>query len=294
MQPRALTLLMLALRFASCRSGQGEELRLNAFTEAGELAQVTFAAKGVTKCSPAVGFVLDDDLGVLIHCYPRPSLLSVQMSRTIEWMDKVGVCAIGYNADCLRLKTDWRGVVENHKFIFGEPPSVKKIASKLSLVLTSGLYPDRGASDKETPFARPLAASVLFLARECGDGEVEKGLECGGFQLLQLDNSGALYQCHQRSVTALGTITKHSEDLSAIADIVASHRQQPTAAALADTVERVATHLFQHVQRDSTGESAEIDCECECLAIDARGKGHFLVARTPELLRSALLSSLSN
>jgi len=262
--------------------GSGDELRLNAYTSSGELAQVTFASRGVEKSSPAVGFVLDDDnVGVLLHCSPRPSPLSVRVSGTIEWMDSVGVCAVGYKADCLRLKTEWRGIVENHKFVYGEAPAVRKIAAKLSSVLTSGLYPDR--SDKEAPFARPLAASVLFLARE---------REAPRLRLVQLDNSGAIFRCHQ--IAALGSVATaaHSQDLAAISsDIVASSQSAHGGGDLAALVERVAASLFRHVRRVRDLED-DGELECECLIVDKRGRGHVLLANSPEKLGIAISAAL--
>jgi 20S proteasome alpha/beta subunit len=252
----------------SIRASAGNELRLNAYTRDGDLAQVTFAARGVGKSSPAVGFVLKGNVGVLLFGRPCSSPLSVPVSRTTEWMDKVGICAVGYRADCARLKTEWRGVVENHKFIFGEAPSVNKIASKLSTVLTSGMYPDR--NEKEAPFARPLAASVLFLASEGGS-----------MRLLQLDNSGTIYEC--KGLAALGSVSSHADDLAAIVQVLST--DQTTAAA----IESVASRLFQHIKRDL---DEDVQLECECLLVDASGQGHVLLGRSPEELRGAVLVKL--
>jgi len=269
-----LIIIIMALLWASVTSSgsasgasAANELRLNAYTSDGDLAQVTFAARGVGKSSPAVGFVLKGNVGVVLFCRPCSSPLSVPVSRTIEWMDKVGVCAVGYRADCARLKTEWRGVVENHKFIFGEAPSVNKIASKLSTVLTSGMYPDR--NEKEAPFARPLAASVLFLATEGGS-----------MRLLQLDNSGTIYDC--KGLAALGSVSSHADDLAAIVDAISTDSKT-----IAATIESVASRLFQHIKRDS---EEDVQLECECLLVDASsGQGHVLLGRSPEELGGAVL-----
>ena len=287
--------LVLASTCASASASGGEELRLNAYTSEGELAQVAFAARGVDKCSPAVGFVVGDELGVLLSCSPRPSPLSLRVSSTIEWMDGVGVCAVGYKADCLRLKTEWRGVVENHKFIFGEAPAASKIATKLSAVLTSGLYPERGRDkEREAPFARPLAASVLFLASD----EAPAG---GRLRLLQLDNSGAIFRCHK--LAALGSLAAHAKDLAAVSDAVGSASVSASGDEAAALVERVAASLFRHSQRalgfdsDLAGgggdTETEAELELECLVVDGRGRGQHLRADSPAQLRSALVASLA-
>lgn len=266
-------------------SSSSDELRLNAYTSDGDLAQVAFAARGVGKSSPAVGFVVNG-VGVLLHCSPCESLLSQRISRTIEWMDSVAICPIGYGADCLRVKTEWRGVVENHKFSFGEPPAVDKIASKLSTMLTSGLYPEQRGDDEPLPFARPLASSVLFLAAADKQRSKASG---NGNRLLLLDNSGAIFQCHK--LASLGTISKHKEDLDAVASILLLASDTDTETATKGVVERVAAKLLDHVAR--THEDAPGALDLECCVVDATGRGHVLPLTHTAAELAAELSKIS-
>jgi len=269
---------------SSSASSSSDELRLNAYTSDGELAQVAFASRGVGKSSPAVGFLVNG-VGVLLHCSPCDSLLSQRIFRTIEWMDSVAICPIGYGADCLRVKTEWRGVVENHKFSFGEPPAVDKIASKLSTMLTSGLYPEQRGDDEPLPFARPLASSVLFLAAVDKQRSKASG---NGNRLLLLDNSGAIFQCHK--LASLGTISKHKEDLDAVASILLLARETDDEAATKSIVERVAAKLLNHVAR--AHEDAGV-LDLECFVVDATGKGHVLPLTHTAAELAAELSKVS-
>ena len=270
----ASTLSTLAARDAQT------ELRLNAYTTEGALAQVAFASRGVGKSSPAFGFLLDDDVGVLLSCGPQQSRLTERSGTGMEWQDSVGICPVGWQSDCLRLKTEWRDVVEQHRFKFGEAPSVDKIATKLSSLLTRGLYPERSDA-----FARPLAASVLFIA--------------GGNRLLMLDSSGSLYQCH--SLACLGSISSSRSELDAIEALIFGspdqeadnkqqkiHRKKP----LRTTVTSVAAKLVEHVKskRDGdTGLSVD-DVEIECCVCKKQG-GRVFVARSIEELDTLLSST---
>lgn len=255
-------------------SCSGAELRLHSYTSDGELAQVAFAARGVQKCSPAVGFLTDNKMGVLLTCYPAPSPLAIGGMPLIEVKDRVGICTIGYNADCLRIKTDWRGIVENHKFTFGEPPTVDKIASKLSAVLTSGLYPE-----KKEAFARPLATSLLFLAHDHEIGE--------GNRLIMLENSGAIYQCH--GLASLGSIAGKSFDMDAIEASLTEHLdlKNPQRLDWKGIIDRVAGQVFGHVRQGYDEQLVEL--RCECCVFDRSGHGHLLpIASSLEELRENL------
>lgn len=254
----AVVLIMhITLASASARGDAGAELQLNTYTHDGELAQIAFASRGVRKSSPAVGFVLDD-VGVLMSCGPRPSLLAQRTDAGIEVMDNIGFCPVGWKSDCLRLKSEWRQVVEGHKFQFGEAPSVDMIASRLSTFMTRGLYQERSDA-----FARPLAASVLFI---------EHSPEERRNRLVLLENSGAVYQCHFLACT--GSISSSQSDVDAIEALIFGGGGKVDKRDLRDIIKSVAAKLIKHVKGKFGGggdddESDDFEVEIECCIMKA-------------------------
>lgn len=257
------------------------ELQLNAYTKEGELAQIAFASRGVAKSSPAVGFVLHNGVGVLLSCVPRQSLLAERPGTGMEWQDNVGICPVGWQSDCLRLKSEWRDVVEQHRFRFGEAPSLDKIATRLSSLLTRGLYPERSDA-----FARPLATSVLFIA--------------GGSKLVLLDSSGSLYQCH--SLACLGTISSSRSEMDAVEALIFGHehsdkqQEQPQPKPLRTIVTSVAGKLFEHVKNKQGGDAPDdgtIDVDFEC-CICKEGVGRVFVAKSVEEIDAMMMTMISN
>jgi hypothetical protein len=203
-----LVLALIAL-LASARS-VASDFSLNQYTDAGEVAQITYAGRFLSKCPPIVGFTAArGKLGVLIRAKRKSHPLLAAPLTTIELSNGYAMCAVGLESDCSRVKRDWRDVVESDIFTYGEVPSLEKLSSRVSSFFTRGLY-----RESEDDITRPLAASVIVLQQPAFNGERDATAK-----LRVLHNTGAVVE---GAFGVLGSLQGDDDSMHTVAALVES------------------------------------------------------------------------
>lgn len=188
--------LMLCLVQSTSRLSKGlgtNDLSLHLYTEDGQVAQLAYAQRAVSRCQPRFGF-FDDDTGriALFSVTKLPPRLVSAHSFSIDVANEGAIVCLtaGYQSDCTYLLNHKNILIQTHCLTYGEPPNLDSLGSELSEWMTRGMYMQR-----EDPLSRPLAASLLIAAH---DRDLKRN------RLMQVDNSGYI---SDRRLSMLGSLS---------------------------------------------------------------------------------------
>lgn len=156
-------LLLSLLNYVILGSGVSEnDISLFTYTDAGELGQITYASIPVSRDAPSIGFIdTNTDIGCFICCSKtKLNSLCKEIEPRIQYNDELRyiISSVGYQPDCKYIRTELNSHCQNHKFLYGENPSMDSVTSHMATWITRGLY-----TNDEDRVARPLAASLLLL-----------------------------------------------------------------------------------------------------------------------------------
>mmetsp|Transcript_33223 Transcript_33223/g.48067 ORF Transcript_33223/g.48067 Transcript_33223/m.48067 type:complete len:279 (+) Transcript_33223:18-854(+) len=152
------------------------------YTDKGEIGQLNFASKAISRSCPTIGFVdQNTKCSCVISCSEVPSSLCNQMRRNIEYSSELGCVLVinGYKPDCDYLRNEYCSYSQNHKLLYAENPPIDCLSSHLSQWITRGLYSED--DEDEIRIARPLATSIMLSKY---DDLLDKN------RLVIIDNSG--------------------------------------------------------------------------------------------------------
>jgi 20S proteasome alpha/beta subunit len=174
------------------------DMSLNYYTPAGEVAQIAYAAKLVERGPPTIGWVSKSGrFAVVLKVSKRDSTLMVPSNREIAKLSAgMAAVATGYPPDLMPFLKEAVAVVATHNHIFSEPPSADKVRLRLSKWLTKGMYIKPKSGDEEEEFipSRPMAAYML-LAHTNNGNERSKN-DGSGAQLTCIRNDGICCSCN--------------------------------------------------------------------------------------------------
>lgn len=242
-------LAFLLLMAAVVANSRGSDLRLNQYTEKGEVAQITYAGRFVSKCMPVVGFTAAKGrLGILLRAKRRGHPLLASPVSTISTQHGYAMCVVGLESDCSRVRRDWLDVVESDLFTFGEVPSLEKLSSRISSAFTKGLYRE----DKDD-ITRPLAASVLVIQKPAFQGEKDRNAK-----LRVLYNTGSVIE---GVFGALGSVSDDHPIMEKIAALVEKGIEEENRSKLKALVGGIYDLLVAHVESKGLEEVQELEME---------------------------------
>ena len=182
---------------------------LRQYTEKGEIAQLAYSALAIEKDAPLIAFADPETSSAIILLVNRvaSSLMSFPSgsnARLEHLRDEKLVTAVGgFVADGNYARVHLFSLIQNHRFVFGESPSLENLSSQMSSWITRGLYTDR-----EDPIERPLALSLL-LSTYCAEENRAK--------LVLVENSG-LVTDRKYVVTGALSAVHRKQILSIIAE----------------------------------------------------------------------------
>ena len=253
----------------------GSDLSLNRYTDDGELAQITYAGRFLSKCSPAVGFTAaNGKVGVLLRVKRRSSPLLAKPIGAIERAYGFSMCIVGLESDCSRARRDWYELVESDLFTFGELPSLEKLTSRMSAFFTRGLY-----QDNEDKIARPLAASTMILQSPSPGSPA---------RLRVVRNTGLVYE---GVFATLGSVAIDKDALERLADVVEPLTSRGSdlemEGALASSIDALCGILLEHLE----SKGVEEGCDFECAICRQNGDENDYFRGSREAISQALSSS---
>ena len=177
MRPLLLWLVGPWLGLAARRELAPSDVSLSRYSETGELPQLRYAARSVSRASPVLAFVgahQDEAVTVLLRLR-RLSPLSDDRDavRPFETMDDALLFAAGYPPDCRAILVQAAVVTQSHKLVFGGPPPTALLSGELRRWVSRGMR-----REEKDAVVRPLAAAVVVC-------DVPRGgplavLDCGG------------------------------------------------------------------------------------------------------------------
>jgi 20S proteasome alpha/beta subunit len=188
-------LALLVVTARSAGSAALNDLSMHKYTDNGEVAQLAYAARAVSRSSPRLCFKDEQTGCILLFAFNKAaSDLSSRFSSGIEFAPEANtvLLPVGYGPDSRYLLTQVNMVVQNHCLVYGEGPNLHYLAMQISRWVTRGMY--RGGED---PIARPLASAVVLAAVDSGGSEAVN-------RLLQVDNTGAVTE---RRVSMMGALS---------------------------------------------------------------------------------------
>ena len=202
-------LLVVRASSGSSGNGNGNTASLRQYTEKGEIAQLAYSALAIEKDAPMIAFADPETSSAVILLVNRvasslmsfPSGTNARLEHLRE--EKLVTAVGGFAADGTYAKVHLFSLIQNHRFIFGESPSLENLSSQMSSWITRGLYTDR-----EDPIARPLALSLL-LSSFCAEENRAK--------LILVENSG-LVTDRKYVVTGALSAVHRTQVLSIIAE----------------------------------------------------------------------------
>jgi 20S proteasome alpha/beta subunit len=153
------------------------DISVNQYNEQGEIGQLIYASQCVSKYSNACIAFADErrKFVLFIASHTEVSKLAnlCRHDRRIHMLQKssgrcVTALLVGYKPDCTYVLNYLLYIIQNHLLVYGEGPSVAKIAHELSSWVSRGLgtLTPSASSERDDDIVRPLAASVVLGSLE--------------------------------------------------------------------------------------------------------------------------------
>lgn len=242
-----LVLFFLALTVSILANGR--DLSLHQYTDKGEVAQITYAGRFISKCLPVVGFTAaKGHLGIILRAKRRGHPLLASPVSTISTDHGYAMCVIGLESDCSRVRRDWLNVVESDLFTFGEVPSLEKLSSRISSAFTKGLY-----REEEDAITRPLAASVLVVQKPAFLGGRDRQAK-----LRVLYNTGSVIE---GVFGALGSVSEDLEAMNEMAALIEQCLEEEDRGKLKSLIDQIYDLLVAHIETKGLAEVQELEME---------------------------------
>jgi len=149
--------------FLSLNAFAENDISMVLYTDKGEIGQINFASKAISRSCPTIGFVdQNTKWSCVISCSEVSTILCNQMRRNIDYNSDLECILVitGYKPDCDYLRNEYCSFSQNHKLLYAENPPIDSVSSHLSQWITRGLYSDD--HDDEVRIARPLATSIML------------------------------------------------------------------------------------------------------------------------------------
>lgn len=244
-----LELLLVLVSGRTSKVSDGSDFSLSQYTEKGEVAQITYAGRFISKCMPAVGFTAASGrVGILMRAKRKKHPLLATPLTTISTDHGYALCVVGLDSDCSRVKRDWQDVVESDLFTFGEVPSLEKLSSRISTFFTRGLY-----QEEKDDITRPLAASVIVIQKPAFLGDADKDAT-----LRVLYNTGSVVE---GVFGALGSISEDPRTMNKIASLVEQCLEEGDRSKLKVSIGAIYDCLTAHIEEKGLEEAQNIEME---------------------------------
>lgn len=223
--------LLISQLCLSSKVRNKNDMSLHQYTESGDVAQISYAARAVDKSSSGLLGFSQSDFAIVFVIRKKPSRLQVvQKSKpTIEICNKLyGIAVIGNDADCAYTRSKCNLVKQSHILRFGETPLIDNMSRTISRWLTRGMY----IGDEE-PTSRPVATSVLLFGRD----DIETP-----HRLLMVESSGSVKEC---DFISAGYIPGGLLTLEKIKGLLLSERNKDATLRINAIIHRVSRVLFE-------------------------------------------------
>ena len=267
--------LLLLVVVSTVLALKGSDFSLSQYTNRGEVAQITYAGRFVSKCMPAVGFTAASGrLGILMRVKRKKHPLLATPLSTISTDHGYAMCVVGLDSDCSRVKRDWQDAVESDLFTFGEIPSLQKLSSRISAFFTKGLY-----REEKDAITRPLAASVLVIQKPSPTEEADREA-----RLRVLYNTGSVVE---GVFGALGSISEDDAKMEKIASEIERSLDEKDHSKLKASITRIFETLVAHIKEKGVEEPQNLEME---LAICSENRVTYGIGD----VESALAALISN
>ena len=206
-------------------------MSLHQYTENGDVAQISYAARAVDKSPSGLLGFSQSDFAVVFVIRKKPSRLQVlrRSKPTIEMCSKLyGIAVTGNDADCTYTRSKLNLVKQSHILRFGETPLIDNMSRTISRWLTRGMY----IGDEE-PTSRPVASSVLLFGRD----DIETP-----HRLLMVESSGSVKEC---DFISAGYIPGGLQTLEKVRESILSECNGDAAMRIKAIIQRVSCILFE-------------------------------------------------
>jgi 20S proteasome alpha/beta subunit len=244
------------------------DLSLHLYTEDGQIAQVVYAGAALQKSRTRITF-LDEAANLVTSLAIRPirSRLCSGIMKGIQTIEGTPfMCgSAGYAADCQHVLNYFNQMVQNHCFLYGEPPNVDYLCHHLSQWVVRGMY-----GTDEDKLTRPLATSLVLAGYD---------RDAGRLRLVEIENNGYFSEKKVSIVGGKLTSSRRVSVLRGLSDGVAnSHNDDPREKWLAKC-ESCLQSLVEDLQEQevleaSVDDGEEVSYGVECCVVDSAGRVH--------------------
>ena len=258
-----LSVLLLSMAIFLHSSLASQDLVFTQYSSQGELKQLSYASAAIQRSLPLIAFVHkhdkhdEEDVIVCFRVRRRvnPKLQVEQDDSCFERPigsnhDQLLITSLGYIPDCHSSALYANTLIQSHKLSFGECPSPRTLAVKLSRWLTRGLHRGGGGEEEEdgSPVARPMACSMILL-------------QPGQSAITHIANTGVVVA---RKTLSLGAISR---------EVRAEIEDALKLPALAAKVEAVARSLLRS-EENQGGNKGDGDVMLEMAVLTSQTRDH--------------------
>ena len=261
-----LPILLLSIALILHSSLASQDLVFTQYSSQGELKQLSYASAAIQRSLPLIAFVHkheheddEDDGHDVVVCYRvrRRVNHKLQVEQDDSCFerpigsnhDQLLVTSLGYIPDCHSSALYANTLIQSHKLSFGECPSPRTLAVKLSRWLTRGLHRGGGEEEEDgSPVARPMACSMILL-------------QPGQSAITHIANTGVVVA---RKTLSLGAISR---------EVRAEIEDALKLPALAAKVEAVARSLLRS-EENQGGNKGDGDVMLEMAVLTSQTRDH--------------------
>jgi 20S proteasome alpha/beta subunit len=194
------------------------DLSVNQYSESGEVTQVAYSYKAVTRSPAAIALsgclVGRNNATVLLKIRQRSPMSAEDTRPSLELLDGFIAVSCGFAPDCRAYVNQANVLLQSHKLVYGALPSADGLAKDLASWASRGLR-----RDDRDGVVRPLAASLLV----CSLAKTPAIFEVGNAGTYRRRSSIAIGHLGRAAAKVAAVINSEGGDLEGrVGDLVAA------------------------------------------------------------------------